>query len=204
MKGFFCKLDYIYDNLFFKLILPLFDMTIKELISKPKDTLILTLWTCDENARQVLADFLSKPNDNDSLFAFDRYTWSELSSGQMPPELMPSSMADFLTISVDSLPPLPKTSFTAIEKTNAFELNPEVSSIADAEADFNDSSYLIFDMNNKLHFLSSAYDFDGVIKGCFYVPKQKILSEMSERFHDKEKIKIDTGIQPRCQEFYYA
>ena len=173
-------------------------MTVNELISAPKIKLKIHLWSLLENKSLELADFLSQSSSNNTLFGFDRYTWSELSSGQMPPELMPSFMADFISISLESNQQVPKEIASTSKELTDFEINSETSFIQDSEPDFNGAHYLIIDDKNKLHFLASAYDFEGQAEACFFVPTQKVLNELSERVRDTEKIKIDTGIQPRC------
>ena len=173
-------------------------MTVKELISAPKIKLKVHLWSLLENKSLELADYLSQSTVKNTLFAFDRYTWSELSSGQMPPELMPSFMADFISISLEFTPQISEDiASTSVELTN-FEIDLEHSLIKDSEPDFNGACYLIIDDINKLHFLSSAYDFEGQVEACFFVPTEAVQKELADRVRDKEKIKIDTGIQPRC------
>jgi hypothetical protein len=173
-------------------------MTINELISKPKNKLILKLWECNESSSQNLADILSELADSNSLFAFDRYTWSALSSGQMPPELMASQMADFITISIDEKLHIPESMAKCIKKADKVKIHEQVDFIEDTEPDFNKACYLIVDEENTLHFTSTTYNFEQSIKGCFFSPTKQILKELSERVRDKEKIQIDTGIQPRC------
>ena len=173
-------------------------MTVNELISAPKIKLKVHLWSLLENKSLELADFLSESSMKNTLFGFDRYTWSELSSGQMPPELIPSFMSDFVSISLDSTPLIPEDIASISRELTHFDIDSKVSFIQDSEPDFNGACYLILDEKNKLHFLSFAYDFEGQAEACFFVPTQKVLTELTERVRDKEKIKIDTGIQPRC------
>ena len=59
MKGFFCKLVYMYGSSFFKLIQTLNIMTINELISERKDLLFASFWSIDKDQIEKLADLIS-------------------------------------------------------------------------------------------------------------------------------------------------
>jgi hypothetical protein len=162
------------------------------------------LWKLKTQELNSFADTLRDLSQEEFTIGFDRYTWAELSSGQMPAQLMPSHCADFITITKQNSPFLDTIKDFA-ELSNSIELSTSSKSqllspenICESEADFDGSNYLIIDQNKNLHLGAEPYEFDGQIEACFFVPSPQLLSDLYLRVRDKEKLKIETGPSLRC------
>ena len=164
----------------------------------------LSLWKLKTNDIPAFADTLAKLDTKQGLIAFDRYTWSELSSGQMPSQLMPSFSADFITLTEDSsefeeiITQFATKSESISVSDSSKERLESSETISASEADFNGSVYLILDEKKELTPCAEAYEFEGQVEGCFFLPSQELMTELTDRVRDKENITIETGPKLRC------
>ncbi|MDD7985574.1 hypothetical protein PQO01_11505 [Lentisphaera marina] len=164
----------------------------------------VTLWKLENQASLNFADELKNLSEQKLIIAFDRYTWAELSSGQMPAQLIPSHCADFITVTDEQAPLLKSLKKFAqiVDQTPLSEASKKrlQKPLDDNcfEADFKNSSYLILDEQNELHPCTDPYEFEEQIKACFFAPSSQLIGELHIRIIDKEKIQIETGPKLRC------
>ncbi|EDM27949.1 transcription elongation factor NusA [Lentisphaera araneosa HTCC2155] len=164
----------------------------------------LSLWKLATDDIPAFADALAKLDTKQAYIAFDRYTWSELSSGQMPSQLMPSFSADFITLTESSsefeeaIAPFAIKSECIDVSDSSKERLESSETISASEPDFNGSVYLILDEKKELTPCTEAYEFEGQVEGCFFLPSQELITELTDRVRDKESITIETGPKLRC------
>ncbi|WDE98698.1 hypothetical protein PQO03_12710 [Lentisphaera profundi] len=163
----------------------------------------IILWKLKTKELQGFADELNKTSLEQVIIGFDRYTWSDISSGQMPSQLMPTYCADFITIlssQSDAMKTFEKyaeiSSCTPLSEASIKDLSSAEASNT-SEPDFDNSAYLIIE-GDEIHCTTQPYEFEGNIEGCFFIPSKELSCDLHNRVRDKEKIDIETGPKIRC------
>ena len=182
---------------------------------------------------ESLADWIVERSRLDALkdhfsTAFGRYLWSEISAGQMAPQLMAvggfelviflggNSLAELSGLQELLSKALPGDLTRA--KTEDLRRPTGVKLLGEDQIDFAGSTYVLqtslsnlegasSDMSGESSwfFTDDVYTLDAeldsvgaAVQACYLMPGRKLMKDINERVRDKEVINIDMGAKLRC------